>query len=195
MDDKTKVYGQGDPTLTATVSGLVNGDSINYTLNRATGEDIGTYAITATYTPNGNYRVTVENGTFTISGTAPTPTIIPGPQVPQSGGGSSWALLNLILMIGTALASVGLVFGYLRKKQAFGSEADQKRRGFMRVFSLVPAVGAIAAFLLTENMKNPMKFMDAWTLLMAGIAIVQGVVLYLSGKNSEQADKTGTQKA
>ena len=40
----SKVYGTADPELTATVTGLQNGDAasvISYTLSRAEGEDVG----------------------------------------------------------------------------------------------------------------------------------------------------------
>ena len=70
-DDKTKTYGETDPTLTATISGMVNGentDLISYSLNRATGENAGNYAITSTgETTQGNYTVSYVPGTFTIS--------------------------------------------------------------------------------------------------------------------------------
>ncbi|RYE24540.1 MAG: hypothetical protein EOP51_07030, partial [Sphingobacteriales bacterium] len=43
---KTKTYGNADPTLTYTFSpALISGDSFSGTLNRATGEQIGNYAI------------------------------------------------------------------------------------------------------------------------------------------------------
>ena len=67
VDDKTKVYGDAEPALTAAVSGTVGEDTINYTLERAAGADVGTYAITATLGSNPNYNVTVENGEFTIT--------------------------------------------------------------------------------------------------------------------------------
>ena len=75
-DNKTKPFGTADPTLTATVSGLVNGDAANaisYTLSRAeanttAGENAGTYVITPTGAAvQGNYNVTYETGTLTIT--------------------------------------------------------------------------------------------------------------------------------
>jgi len=75
-DAKSKVYGTSDPTLTATVNGLVNGDAANvitYTLARAqagqpAGENVGQYAITPSgETVQGNYNVTYEPGTLTIT--------------------------------------------------------------------------------------------------------------------------------
>ncbi|MBR0505237.1 MAG: hypothetical protein IJJ84_07500, partial [Kiritimatiellae bacterium] len=50
-----KVYGDDDPTLTATVEGAKEGDTIAYTLSRATGENVGEYAITAVAGSNPNY--------------------------------------------------------------------------------------------------------------------------------------------
>lgn len=68
VDNKTKVYGNVDPDFTATVTGTINGDVLNYTLSRATGEDVGEYTITATKDPyNNDYTVTVTNGTLTIT--------------------------------------------------------------------------------------------------------------------------------
>ena len=65
--DKSKTYGASDPELTATVTGAVNNETLNYTLSRANGESAGTYAITVTLGSNPNYEVTAANGTFTIN--------------------------------------------------------------------------------------------------------------------------------
>ena len=68
--DKSKVFGTADPTLTATVSGLADGDSadlISYTLSRWSGESVGDYVITATgEAAQGNYTVTYVPATLTI---------------------------------------------------------------------------------------------------------------------------------
>ncbi len=67
-DNKTKTYGETDPTLTATVSGLYGSDAIAYTLNRATGNNVGDYVITPTGdATQGNYTVSYVPGTFTIN--------------------------------------------------------------------------------------------------------------------------------
>ena len=77
-EDKTKVYGADDPTLTATVAGTIGTDVVIYTLGRAEGSDVGEYAITASgNTSQGNYSVTYTGAKFTItkadgSLTAPT---------------------------------------------------------------------------------------------------------------------------
>src|SRR5205085_2754401 len=67
-DNKGKTYGDDNPTLTATVTGTVNGDTLNYTLSteeRRVGSD-GKYPITVTLGSNPNYSVTKTDGTLHI---------------------------------------------------------------------------------------------------------------------------------
>lgn len=62
----SKFYKEADPELTYTVTGLVGEDDLGIQVSRKAGEEIGTYAITATYTANNNYVVTVVNGALVI---------------------------------------------------------------------------------------------------------------------------------
>ena len=72
-NNQSKVYGEADPKLTATVSGVLEGDEdkIKYTLSRETGEDVGDYVITpagkAEQGEQGYYKVTYVPGTLTIT--------------------------------------------------------------------------------------------------------------------------------
>ena len=75
-DAKSKVYGEDDPTLTATVTGTVGTDVLNYTLSRASGESVGNYTVIVTLGSNPNYTVTATNGTFTITRAAATVTAV-----------------------------------------------------------------------------------------------------------------------
>ena len=64
---KEKVIGDADPAFTGTVTGLVNESDLGtITYTRKAGETVGEYAITAKYTANSNYDVTVVTGTLTI---------------------------------------------------------------------------------------------------------------------------------
>ena len=160
-------------------------------------------------------RVVVEDGGLEITPapeeiTEPTETIpdetvplappeeIPDEPVPQAG--PAWALINLILSILTVLASLLLLVGFFGKKEeeaqdengnaildAEGNNVmnDIKKRGGWRLASLVPAILSVIAFLLTENMRNPMILVDRWTLLMVIIAVVQVLVMLLSKKKTE----------
>lgn len=68
--DSAKSSGESDPTLTADVSDAIT--DAKYELSRESGESVGTYPITVIYTDtdNPNYEITVESGTFTITGIA-----------------------------------------------------------------------------------------------------------------------------
>ena len=75
-DAKSKYFGTADPTLTATVTGLQNGDAenaITYTISRAQagtadGENVGEYVITPTgAATQGNYTVTYDTAKLTIN--------------------------------------------------------------------------------------------------------------------------------
>ena len=124
------------------------------------------------------------------------------PLAPMAGG--AWALVNLILMLLTVLASLLLLLGYLGKKKyakedeygnalhdANGNEIidyTRNKKGFWRVASLIPAIAAVIAFALTENMRLPMVMTDRWTLLMVIIAVVQLIVAVLCKKKKESEE-------
>ena len=68
-DNKGKMYGDDNPTLTATVTGAVSGDTLNYSLATTAVKlsGVGDYPITVTLGSNPNYNVTKTNGTLHIS--------------------------------------------------------------------------------------------------------------------------------
>lgn len=66
-DNKQKAYGAPDPELTATVTGLVSGDTITYSLSRDPGEEMGQYNIIPSGAAiQGNYNVGYSTGKLTI---------------------------------------------------------------------------------------------------------------------------------
>jgi hypothetical protein len=66
--DKSKIFGQADPPLTATGSGFLSSDAITLSATRAAGTAVGTYVITPSVSgaAAGNYNVTLVKGVFTI---------------------------------------------------------------------------------------------------------------------------------
>ncbi len=65
--DLSKDYGAADPLYTAEVTGVKDGDTVAYTINREEGEDVGKYTLTPSGdTIQGNYEVTYETGTLTV---------------------------------------------------------------------------------------------------------------------------------
>ena len=86
-DNKSKVFGEKDPELTATVTGTIGKDTVEYTLSRKAGEDVGTYTIT----PSGkaeqtNYKVTYATGTLTITSQSIDPGTDPEKPTPDYTG-------------------------------------------------------------------------------------------------------------
>ncbi|MEB2786752.1 MBG domain-containing protein, partial [Algoriphagus persicinus] len=76
-DDTSKVYGDANPLLTFTYSGLVNGDtkvatepSISTTAIQSS--NVGTYPITLSGGSDDNYTITLVNGTLTVGKKAVT---------------------------------------------------------------------------------------------------------------------------
>ena len=64
----SKGYGAADPLYTAEVTGVKDGDTVAYTINREEGEDVGKYTLTPSGDAiQGNYDVTFETGTLTIN--------------------------------------------------------------------------------------------------------------------------------
>ena len=67
-EDKTKVFGETDPELTAKVAGTLGNDTVEYKLSREAGEAVGKYEITVKGDKlQGNYSVTYVAGTLTIT--------------------------------------------------------------------------------------------------------------------------------
>ena len=67
-EDKTKVFGETDPKLTAKVDGTLGNDTVDYKLSRKDGEAAGKYEITVKGDKlQGNYTVTYATGTLTIT--------------------------------------------------------------------------------------------------------------------------------
>jgi len=70
-EPKAKTYGDADPVLTYSVSGLKNGDSasvLSGSLSRILGENVGSYGIgQGSVTANSNYEVTFSGANLTIN--------------------------------------------------------------------------------------------------------------------------------
>lgn len=67
-DDKSKKYGEKDPELTASVKGILDGDTVQYQLSRKSGNDVGKYTITPSGKEDqGNYTVKYVAGKLEIT--------------------------------------------------------------------------------------------------------------------------------
>ena len=64
-----------------------------------------------------------------------------------------------------------------------------KKKGLWRLSSLIPALAAVIAFILTEDMTQPMILVDRWTILMVIIGLVQVLVAIFSKKKKEEVEE------
>ena len=129
---------------------------------------------------------------------------IPEPATPLAAG--TWALINLISAIVTALGAAVALF---RKKEEDDedeedqdnakaakdeeeNEEDDNRGKKMLAAKIAGAVAGVAApitFILTEDMSLPMAMIDKWTLLMLVMLAAQVVTAILNKKASELDDE------
>lgn len=114
--NKTKVYGAALPTLTATYTGLVNGDDesdiadVVLDTTASQSSPVGTYDITVTGGVNDNYNITRVNGTLTVTPalitvTADNTSKAYGAALPDFTASYSGFVLGQTTNILTALAS------------------------------------------------------------------------------------------
>ena len=66
-ESNDKMYGDSDPALTASVTGTVSGEILDYTLKREYGEDVGEYVISVINGSNPNYFVKTDTAVFRIT--------------------------------------------------------------------------------------------------------------------------------
>ena len=111
VDAASKVFGTEDPEFTATVTGVLNGDTISYSISRpgaGTDEEIGRYkdAIVAVgEDAQGNYVIIFEPADFTITDAEAIEDSDP-PLArfvkrfePRADGEKAWALVNLLCLL------------------------------------------------------------------------------------------------
>ncbi len=137
---------------------------------------------------------------------APAETVIGEPEIPMvAAPGAAWALINLILTILTGLITLALFITYFSRKKEEEEEDEngnvkvkaddeeeeetEKRKGLLRLLSIIPTITAIVVFILTEDMRNPMILIDKYTWIMAVIALVQLAVAYFSRKEDEEDEE------
>ena len=130
-----------------------------------------------------------------------------------------WALLNLLMAIATVLMMAALLITWLlgrRRKEgeedieeaaadeavkaanadeavkAENTDDDEvriKKKGLLRLLSIIPAVAAVIVFIRTEDMTNTMRMVDRWTIVMMILLIIQGILMVGSiRRKSEKAD-------
>lgn len=124
------------------------------------------------------------------------------PGVPEAGFTGQWALLNLIIAVLALLMAIVLavgIFSRRRRQEAEeetqhsaeeqGEQEDKSRTGLVwRILAILAGMLSPIVFLLTENIRNPLVFMDSWTLLMVILLVVQLVFTQVLRKARQLRD-------
>ena len=121
-------------------------------------------------------------------------------ETPLASGEGGWALLNLILTVLTVLGSIIIIALGAKKKEdeeennRAEAENDEdkenaKRKLIMKISGILIAIGAVILFIVTEDMTQPMVFVDKWTIITAVVTLVQTVVAVFTKKDNEDDEK------
>ncbi len=125
----------------------------------------------------------------------PTQQIIT-PPTPAATGGKAWALVNLISTILATGIGIWQTVVFAKKHEddvKLSAEENEKlrKRRKLKIWDLVPAVASIVAFILTEDMRQPMTWVDKWTPMMLAFLAVSGLYVYLT-RLKAKAEETET---
>jgi len=107
------------------------------------------------------------------------------------GGYAAWALVNMVLTAICSLLSLFWLVGFFvghtdEDANEDGSTTTRRKRAWWRVANSVLAVLAISVFLLTEDMRMPMRLIDLWTILHVIILILQVVFAVVFSRRKER---------
>jgi uncharacterized repeat protein (TIGR02543 family) len=163
------------------------------------------------YQPGDSYTVADESLTLTaiwegeavVAVSSPVDTTITETETPLASA-SSWALINLLITIAGVLlaAALALSVALRRRKDEQGSEASDDDERYARTKGLrmallcvgiVIALANIIIFVMTQDMSAPMVWVDAWTVLMAVLFIIQivALVVVLRKERVDDDDNSG----
>ena len=86
-----------------------------------------------------------------------------------------WSIVNAIAAVITVLVSIIALAGISKK---------QGRSKTLSIVTIVPAIGAVVAFFMLENLSSPMVFLNAWSWLFVGVLAVQVFILAMTKQKS-----------
>ncbi|MEN9573644.1 MAG: hypothetical protein RL514_1499 [Verrucomicrobiota bacterium] len=161
-DDLAKTYGMANPALTASYSGLVNGENasvvsgLGLNTTALTGSDVGAYPVTGSGASAANYSLTYAPGTLTINKAALTVTANDASKTYGAANPGFSAAFNGLVNGDLSTVVSGLAFTTLATAASgVGSYAVTPGSGSAANYSLTYAPGALtinkAALTITAN--------------------------------------------
>ena len=134
----------------------------------------------------------------------------PGSSGGKSGGlfhkGAAWALINLIAMIGTVVTALGMIATVFagrkgervkREEEETDEEYEERKREAekdspfvgLKFLGLIPAIFSAIVFLLTEDMRQPMRLTDVYTILMIVVFLVGLLLAFFTRRKNRRQKK------
>ena len=121
-DAQSKIYGETNPSLTYTATGLVNNDTLSGTLSTSAGQfsGVGTYAINQGTLANANYAITYTGANLTVN---PRDIIVIANSASRTAGAANPALTYTVG--GAGLVNGDTLFGSLATSATSFSEPGE----------------------------------------------------------------------
>ena len=139
------------------------------------------------------------NGTGDVPEGEGTPTTIDETETPKGlfTNPDNWALLNLLLMILTlAVAFMDAVLYFRKPKDKYGETYEDeklRRHGMPRILAMLAGIGSLFLFIETEDMTDPMIWVDEYTMWMLILFIAADILTVMSKKEiSRDGDESVT---
>lgn len=105
----------------------------------------------------------------------------------------SWALLNLISTILSVIIALLMLITFLKKEKHYDEDGEEEyKRLYAKLSGILPAILSVILFIMTEDMRNPMVFIDKWTLPMLIILLISIVLSYITKRKDEDKDDENT---
>lgn len=138
-------------------------------------------------------------------GTGNPPTTIDNPEPPLAGvkhGEDYWALINLICMLLTWLTAIVAGILYIKRRREAPDEEEAiaeaeeyedpqklKRKGLLRILTVLVAIISLIVFILTEDMTLPMELVDEYTIWMIIFLAAALLLALVSRKTTEETEE------
>ncbi|MFV0411760.1 MAG: MBG domain-containing protein, partial [Oscillospiraceae bacterium] len=117
---------------------------------------------------------------------------------PLASASPSWALLNLLLTIASALTAVALLVSALGSKKKNAEDWDEQesestKHGFVwKALGILLGLVAAIVMLFTQKISGTMVLVNSWTILFAVLFAAQLISAFLSKRSTSAADDSST---
>ena len=99
-------------------------------------------------------------------------------ELPMAGAAGSWALINLIACVLTALMAAAMLFEL---------RGEDEKLETVKLLGVLPAASSVILFVITENMRLAMVMTDRWTPMMLALMAINAVFTAAGSRREREA--------